>query len=379
MSTYYEILQVAPTASVQELQVAIDDKYNECRRLVTHHNPTIVNQANVALQLLEKIRGTLLNTELKSIYDEALGITENQVGGLIDPEMASAPQLSSVGSVFSSMPVGGSVKRTVPTTLPTNTPAPAIDGWYCEKCNSISQVGSLFCKSCGTEIGQNCPQCGTSFEKTAQFCPECGVNPTQFIEDQKRARAEAIESRQKEMQRVLSQAEAQLSAGMYGLAKDTLGVFEGLGNKNTTDVEYTRDEIVWKKAEAIDRNANTVRKNVIKQNVTKVILGYTAVGGVVGFIAGVIELINYFDWSSVAYPFIYAIGVGVIGAIAGAIGSAVYYYKWGGRRTAQEELIYGALAPIGLVVALAIGFALFWLIIVIAVVVFAFMVWAGGG
>ena len=294
MPTYYEFLQVDDTASVQEIQIALDQKYNECRRLVTHHDQDIVNQANMALQSLEKIRGTLLNTESKSVYDETLGLSASQVGGLMDLDVSASQPLSGASAV-PSMLGGGPFQQTItPNKQPSNTP---VDGWHCSKCNSISQSGSLFCKSCGAELGYPCPQCGTPVEHTAKFCPSCGVNPSEFIEEQERAKAEAIELWQKEMQHVLSQAESQLSTGMYGLVKDTLGVFDGLGNKNkTTEIRYTKNEIAWKKAEALDNNANIVRKNVIKQNVMKVTLGYTAAGGVVGFIAGVIELINYFDW-----------------------------------------------------------------------------------
>ena len=55
MSNYYEMLKISHAATKQEIQVAIDDRYDQCRMLVTHHDPNVVNQANMALQSLEKI------------------------------------------------------------------------------------------------------------------------------------------------------------------------------------------------------------------------------------------------------------------------------------------------------------------------------------
>ena len=46
MATYYEFLQVAPTASVAEIEAAWEERYNHWRRLVTHHDPQVVNEAN---------------------------------------------------------------------------------------------------------------------------------------------------------------------------------------------------------------------------------------------------------------------------------------------------------------------------------------------
>ena len=378
MPTYYEILKVNHTASVQELQTAIDDKYTQCRRLVTHYDPSVVNQANVALQSLEKIRETLLSPELKSIYDEALGFSGSQLGGLMDPDM-HVSQLPGTTAVFPSMAVGRPVQQPVAPVNPLTSSAP-VDGWHCEKCKEVNPVGSSYCKSCGADLGQPCPQCGTPYEITSKFCPSCGINPREFIEEQERVQAENLELRRQEVRLVLTKAESQLQAGMYGLGKDTLGLFAGLGNKSKNDQTiYDQNEPDWRKAEALDKNTNVVRTSMIKQNVLKIVLGYAVVGGVLGFVVGIIELINYFDWSRLVLPFGYAIGAGLVWAIVGATGSAVYYYNWGGRKPMQQELVFGALAPIGLAAALAVGAALIWVIIIVAVVVFAFMIWAGGG
>ena len=375
MPNYYDYLQVQPVASVQEIQVAIDEKYNQCRRLVTHHDPNVVNQANLALQSLEKMRDILLNPERKAVYDEALGLTGTIVGGLADPQ--SRP----IGGSFMSPPMEKNNQLLGSTAANTME----MEGWHCEKCNSISQVGSLFCKSCGNEIGQSCPKCSTLFEKTAKFCPSCGVSPQEHAEEQEKLRIEAIERQRLSIHQKLNEAETQLAAGMYGLAKDALGGFEGLGNGNAkTSVICRKTEPEWKQAEVLNQNANTMRMALIKQNTLKITLGYAAVGGFLGFIIGMIGLIGHisnvmryqysFEWSYALGPALNLLGLGIGGAIAGAVGSAIYFYQWGGRRSISQDLMFGAAAPIGLMVMLAFGPFCFGTIIMVVALWFGLLV-----
>ena len=110
MPNYYEILNLQPAASMQDVQVAIDTKYNQYRRLVTHHDPTVVNQANMALQSLEKIRETLLSPDRKAVYDEALGLSGPVIGGLGDPHMVPTA------------PIGGMPMGVPPVAAPPTQP-----------------------------------------------------------------------------------------------------------------------------------------------------------------------------------------------------------------------------------------------------------------
>jgi uncharacterized Zn finger protein (UPF0148 family) len=384
LSNYYEMLKIIPSATQQEIQTVIDERYDQCRRLVTHHDPNVVNQANITLQLLEKIRETLLNKDRKSVYDEALGISGNVVGGLMDPMMNSAsPTAGTQGMV---PPMMGVPSR----HLPTNTPVAQLDGWYCTKCNSISQIGSLFCKSCGSEIGQSCPKCGTSFEKTAQFCPSCGVRPQQYFEEQEKIRLETIEVQRQGVRQKLSEAEAQLQAGMYGLAKDSLGAFEGLGKASQKNpVICNKNDQEWKKAEALNQNSNIMRKAYIKQNTLKITIGYASAGAGLGLLIGIINLIGQisniikynsaFDWSYLFSPFLTALGLGIGGAIAGAVGSGIYFYQWGGRRPGNQDLIFGAVAPIIMAIVLPFSGYCFGAILLVVIVWFGLTVFGLGG
>ena len=76
MPNYYEIIKVQPTAPTAEIVNACEAQYNQWRRLVTHHDQDVVNQANQALQTIEQIRLTLTDTEKRGVYDAAVGIEE---------------------------------------------------------------------------------------------------------------------------------------------------------------------------------------------------------------------------------------------------------------------------------------------------------------
>ena len=55
MPNYYEVLKLLPTATRTEVEYAIEAEYNQWRRLVTHHDPKMVEQANRHLRVLEEI------------------------------------------------------------------------------------------------------------------------------------------------------------------------------------------------------------------------------------------------------------------------------------------------------------------------------------
>lgn len=130
MPTYYETLNSSPSASLAEIQVAYETQYNKWRRLVTHHDPQVVNQANQALQYLEKIRTTLIDSDKRTVYDDAIGISKN-IGSLGDPDALLSTAYSS----------------TLPS--PTSSPkqndlAKRVDSWTCPKCKAPSPVGARF-------------------------------------------------------------------------------------------------------------------------------------------------------------------------------------------------------------------------------------------
>jgi len=167
MANYYELLKVSPSASAQEISSAFDTQYEQWRRLVTHHDPNVVNQANQALQLLEQIRATLSDPAKRAAYDEGIGL--RSVGGLADPtailNMPSAPMTPPAPRQMPGAAQPGSVAPTQPAL------------WTCPKCAKENPPNTRFCFNCGTQLVRACPECGqeTSLVATG-FCGNCGYN-----------------------------------------------------------------------------------------------------------------------------------------------------------------------------------------------------------
>ncbi|MDZ4720907.1 MAG: DnaJ domain-containing protein [Roseiflexaceae bacterium] len=174
MSTYYEILQIAPTATLAEIESAYDTQYNQWRRLVTHHDPNIVNQANQTLQLLETARTTLTDPTRRALYDGEIGVGTT-AGGLADPTA-----LASVPVAQPRMPMAP------PPPPPIQVPAASMAPqqiqqiqrpglWACYKCGTDNPTGTKFCFSCSAQLVRDCPECENSSSLVATgICGICG-------------------------------------------------------------------------------------------------------------------------------------------------------------------------------------------------------------
>ena len=187
MPTYYEMLKLTPTATAVEIEAAIEAQYHQWRRLVTHHDPNIVNQATQALQTLETIRTTLTNAEKRAVYDAAIGIS-GPVGGLADPEAllrATAP----------SPPPAPPAKSQTPVAVSQHP-----DAWICPKCHKANPIGTRFCNQCGQQLGRQCPKCQQWTEAAFAFCAFCGENMDTFSQRQEH-----------EIQQTISNAFTQIS------------------------------------------------------------------------------------------------------------------------------------------------------------------------
>lgn len=170
MATYYEMLELAPSASHNEIDEACERLYLRWKGLVTHHDPATATQANQAIQQIETIRTTLTNPSNRAIYDQALngGVT----GGLVD--------LTAVGT-----PIGGGQLVTPPPPRPaviTETPPAAAHQpgmWACPKdgCGADNPPQTKFCFKCGTQLVRQCPNCDKMALLVAtQRCGECGFS-----------------------------------------------------------------------------------------------------------------------------------------------------------------------------------------------------------
>lgn len=164
MANFYELLKIQPTASEKEIEAVIIQQYDQWRRLVTHHDGNVVNQANQALALLEQMRATLLNPTKRDVYDMAVGVKDSQVGGLADPSV-----------LFDNLQL-----ITLPNSKqvqPEGKPASNVSStWTCSHCHTSNPTKTKFCSKCGTQLGITCPSCSNLTNAGDPFCAECGKN-----------------------------------------------------------------------------------------------------------------------------------------------------------------------------------------------------------
>lgn len=167
MAHYYEMLGLKPDASKAEIEAAIQEKYDQWRRLVTHHDVGLVNQANLWLAELEKIRATLTDPAKRREYDASLGLGD-RIGGLAVPEL-SVPPLTP--------PIVGP-NELVPPQIPPPVRSEARSSlWTCYNCGADNPPHTRHCFKCGTELVRQCPECGNMTSLVAtKMCGSCGYN-----------------------------------------------------------------------------------------------------------------------------------------------------------------------------------------------------------
>ncbi len=193
MANYYELLQVPPTSSPQEIEVSLDRLYNETRRKVTNFDPQIATQANQALQLLEQMRSILLSPDKRNAYDTALGIGAN-AGGLVDPEAIFRSPAPPAGPVLGMPTVGMQFGQPMPQSQVAQ-PAVRTDAWTCPTCHHPNLVGAQFCAKDGVKIGHPCPKCEQMAELANNFCPACGADKRKVYEQKQQAEIEKLHVR----------------------------------------------------------------------------------------------------------------------------------------------------------------------------------------
>ena len=180
---FYEIIGLQNEADSSEIETALDTRYDQWRALVTNHDPKVVSEANQALMTIEEIRKTLLDPNKRIEYDRAL----NSIGGLEDPSTLPAP--SGFGTGWMAPP------RPKPSR-PASQQEEIDDGhtWICSSCKKKYPVGTRFCKSCGNQLGVECPSCGRLTYINNRYCQDCGVDIQGAIK-QKEAEARLAEKK----------------------------------------------------------------------------------------------------------------------------------------------------------------------------------------
>ncbi len=158
MQDFYSLLEIDRSATVDQISTAIDEQYDKWRRLTSHHDAQLQNQANQALFQIEQARNTLLDLTKKGPYDVELG-----AGGIADPD--AIHQHSGLHSPLTPL------RSPISSTALERT-----DAWVCNSCKKANPIGSIHCQQCGRSVGQICVKCDTTSPATAKFCLSCGVN-----------------------------------------------------------------------------------------------------------------------------------------------------------------------------------------------------------
>lgn len=160
MTSYYEVLALDSNATIEVIEAAIDDRYNQYRQLVNHLDPNVVEQANRALRQLEEIRATLTNVDKRALYDQTISF-----GGLADPTailQASNPNLAVAAPPYPRVP---------------RSDGTDVSAWKCNQCGKVNRIGSKTCSNCGTTLARNCPGfCGNVVLLGEKYCSNCGMS-----------------------------------------------------------------------------------------------------------------------------------------------------------------------------------------------------------
>lgn len=384
---YYQILNLAPTSSNQEIENAWDNTYNQVRRLVTHHDPKVANDANNGLRILEDVRATLLDPTRRAAYDEKIGIHQVSELGIQDEVITS----SNTPTPLSSTPPR-------PNRISRSTTAEPL----CPNCGSEENPSeSRFCVKCQGSLTQICPNdaCKAELRWYYPNCPKCGIN----IETKRREIKEELERQQRVLLNTinthLESARQAVAKRFWRTAKQELSYFKGLGNPPAVQLPKTKQTLIvpicskddypqqWNEAYGLNQSANVIKSQLTRSLVGLTALIYAGVGVLIGAFLGLSSA-----WGSVSrvpwYQAIFTVLISVVifaiigaaaSAAAGAIGSFIYAYQWSGKQSNTTEHILGAVAPIGLAIGAGIALMLSGFIIIAGVAIIALMIWGGGG
>jgi hypothetical protein len=167
MSSYYEILNVAPDASVAEIESAHATRYDQLRRLVNH--PSQGLSAQQTLMELARAHAVLTDSAKRAAYDQEIGLGA-PVGGLADPHLGYGSGPVAPPPLLQSPPVPNGASSAV-------QPASRAPLWQCSDCATENPPNTQFCLSCGGELVRECPECQKVMSLVATgFCGGCGMH-----------------------------------------------------------------------------------------------------------------------------------------------------------------------------------------------------------
>jgi hypothetical protein len=134
---YYEILEISPKASTEEIRLAFQRQAHEQLRLIASDDPNILYKAIQKLKLLLQILEVLTDPDNRASYDASLKekcIRDDFTGQITCPHCGNNHPISS-----EFCPVTGR-----PLTPPIR---------FCPKCGAKQLAGFAFCVRCGQYLG----------------------------------------------------------------------------------------------------------------------------------------------------------------------------------------------------------------------------------
>lgn len=326
IQNYYEVLQVDQTAGMNEIEEAYRREYNKWSKLINHHEPDMQDNARKNLRLIEIAKTTLLDATKRSEHDSALA------SGIYDESAKPNPTPMAGMRVMTPPAPQKSSKKESPTLK---------NAWECTNCDTANSPGTMFCISCGSQLGKNCPECSHTLPVSAEFCTNCGVNFQQREWELEQEQIAAEKAARQELQNFFHYVRS-IPMHRHKLVVETL----------ESRPQYAQV------SEAVNLYQSAVQE------------GSKWTWTLVGISAAISAFLGLIMGSSGRNP---DGGSGLLfGAVVGAIGAAVFGHWWGGKWGGES----GQLLDVVLAV-LTGPFLLFFGIFILVIV--GFVMFAAGG
>jgi ribosomal protein L40E len=171
MADHYQLLNVSPTASADQIQAAY---HRERARLLASAAEDETRIAP-ALASLEQAFVVLSDAAQRAAYDQS----RSQTG-------TTALTVANI-----------------PSALQTSNQAPTrpIEQRVCPHCGSLNPAQATLCANCGKQISRRCPKCGNPVALVERVCGRCGTVIAEY--DQNRfAQSVALEKQIQDERRV---------------------------------------------------------------------------------------------------------------------------------------------------------------------------------
>jgi hypothetical protein len=242
--THYELLQISPDSSAEDIGAALDEKYNYWRLLVNHHSDEQRLEAQTNLRAMEQARATLLNPAERARYDSLL-LGRGEDGLSLPPQPESPTPLPP--------PNPDRLSAQAYPAVPIQLDPSACPNAACGATGNPTDA--RFCFQCRTALTQECPNAACRrelrwFYKACTYCG-CDIEAEHALLAAEAARIEA--EYHVTLQDLLDSAEDCIRQGAWVEAREVFHAFEGLGIRRWERTDYmdgrssysSRDSYGW--------------------------------------------------------------------------------------------------------------------------------------